>query len=461
MCQRNILSTGPSGFLRAVLLVIFIWGMLATPIAAFERYTAHGGPVRDLTLSPDGRTLVSASFDYSAVVWQAPDIIEKTVLYAHEAAVNTARFSPNGEILATAGDDGRIYIWRKEVLGNDDPEPIILSGHKGKVVNLSFSNDGTMLASASWDGSIGIWPLGEGIERAEAQSRFILGHDGAVNAVQFAPDNKHLYSAGQDGEVRYWRLSNSEYLRSVVYNGWSVSVVKIDELNDFVAYGSSDGTMNIDRLSDGSEVMRLGDERVPVLAIYHSPWHSLLAFGNAKGRVVVINTKDWSIVRDFNAANGPIWSLVIMPDGQSIVVAGLDDFITRWELFEFPPEFLERPGPARRFQPTAEISNGEKQFARKCSVCHTLSPDGKRRAGPTLFGVFGRMAGTLEGYPFSKALIDSDIVWDELTIEKLFAEGPDVVTPGTKMPIQRMRNQQDLIDLVAFLKTATKRTTVE
>jgi len=455
------MRTEPSEFLRAVPLVIFILGMLATPVAAFERYTAHGGPVRDLTLSPDGRTLVSASFDYSAVVWQAPDIIEKTVLYAHEAAVNTARFSPNGEILATAGDDGRIYIWRKEVLENEDPEPIILSGHKGKVVNLSFSSDGNTLASASWDGSIGIWPLGEGIEKAEAQSRFILGHEGAVNAVQFAPDNTHLYSAGQDGEVRYWRLSNNEYLRSVVYNGWSVSVVKVDELNDFVAYGSSDGTMNIDRLSDGSEVMRLGDERVPVLAIYHSPRYSLIAFGNAKGRVVVINTKDWSIVRDFNAANGPIWSLVIMPDGQSIVVAGLDDFITRWELFEFPPEFLERPGPARRFQPIAEISNGEKQFARKCSVCHTLSPDGKRRAGPTLFGVFGRMAGTLEGYPYSKALIDSDIVWDEFTIEKLFAEGPDIVTPGTKMPIQRMRNQQDLIDLVAFLKTATKKTTVE
>ena len=455
------MRTEPSEFLRAVPLVIFILGMLATPVAAFERYTAHGGPVRDLTLSPDGRTLVSASFDYSAVVWQAPDIIEKTVLYAHEAAVNTARFSPNGEILATAGDDGRIYIWRKEVLENEDPEPIILSGHKGKVVNLSFSSDGNTLASASWDGSIGIWPLGKGIEKAEAQSRFILGHEGAVNAVQFAPDNTHLYSAGQDGEVRYWRLSNNEYLRSVVYNGWSVSVVKVDELNDFVAYGSSDGTMNIDRLSDGSEVMRLGDERVPVLAIYHSPRYSLIAFGNAKGRVVVINTKDWSIVRDFNAANGPIWSLVIMPDGQSIVVAGLDDFITRWELFEFPPEFLERPGPARRFQPIAEISNGEKQFARKCSVCHTLSPDGKRRAGPTLFGVFGRMAGTLEGYPYSKALVDSDIVWDEFTIEKLFAEGPDIVTPGTKMPIQRMRNQQDLIDLVAFLKTATKKTTVE
>ena len=49
-------------------------------------------------------------------------------------------------------------------------------------------------------------------------------------------------------------------------NGWSVSVFVVDEANDIVAFGSSDGAMNIERLSDGSGVMRLGDERVPVLA---------------------------------------------------------------------------------------------------------------------------------------------------------------------------------------------------
>ena len=453
----------PGAFRAAIRLSAFLLSLIlvAVPAGAFDRYTAHGGPVRDLTISPDGSMLVSASFDYSAVVWTAPQIAEKSVLYAHEAAVNTARFSPDGSLLATAGDDGRIYLWKKDVLASDDPEPIVLSGHMGKVVNLAFSDDGSLLASASWDGSIGLWPMDNGPEAAAEDSRFIRGHDGPVNMVQFAPNGTHLYSAGYDGQVRYWKLSNGEYLRSIVRNGWSVSVMAIDEQRDMIAFGSSDGTMNIERLSDGKGIMRIGDERVPVLAIYHSPWHDMLAFGNAKGRVVVINTKDWSIVRDFNAANGPIWSLVIMPDGQSIVVAGLDDFITRWELFEFPPEFLERPGPARRFHPTAEIANGEKQFARKCSVCHTLSPDGRRRAGPTLFGVFGRMAGTLEGYPYSKALLDSDIVWNEETINRLFSEGPDVVTPGTKMPIQRMKNDQDRIDLVMFLKMATKETTVE
>ena len=101
------------------------------------------------------------------------------------------------------------------------------------------------------------------------------------------------------------------------------------------------------------------------------------------------------------------------------------------------------------------VSNGEKQFAKKCSVCHTLIPDGKRRAGPTLYKLFGRKAGTLEGYKFSKALLESEIIWDEISIHRLFTEGPDMVLPGTKMPIQRMKSSKNRVDLINFLKEAT------
>ena len=62
----------------------------------------------------------------------------------------------------------------------------------------------------------------------------------------------------------------------------------------------------------------------------------------------------------------------------------------------------------------------------------------------------------MEGYPYSDALIESTIVWNEATIDRLFKDGPDVVTPGTKMPIQRMKNAQDRQDLVRFLQSATK-----
>ena len=101
------------------------------------------------------------------------------------------------------------------------------------------------------------------------------------------------------------------------------------------------------------------------------------------------------------------------------------------------------------------MDNGAQQFARKCSVCHSLEPNYKSRAGPTLYGIFGRKAGTVEGYTYSEALKNSDLIWDEITISDLFDHGPDVVTPGSKMPIQVIKNDSDLNDLVLFLKIAT------
>ncbi len=214
-----------SSSLGWLFLCLSLIGLLPISASAFDRYTAHGGPVRDLALSPDGKHFVTASFDYSAVLWSADEIAEKSTLIGHEAALNTAQFSPDGKWLATGGDDGLVLVWKADQLTDESAEPIILRGHKGKIVHLAFSADNSMLASASWDGSIGIWPLGAGPEKAELGVRFITGHEGPVNAVQFSDDSQFLYSAGYDGQIRYWRLANDEYLRSVVKNGWSVSVL--------------------------------------------------------------------------------------------------------------------------------------------------------------------------------------------------------------------------------------------
>jgi cytochrome c len=91
-----------------------------------------------------------------------------------------------------------------------------------------------------------------------------------------------------------------------------------------------------------------------------------------------------------------------------------------------------------------------------CAACHTLTPDGGNRAGPTLHGVFGRRIATLPGYNFSPALKNLDIVWNATTIAKLFEIGPSHYTPGTKMPEQVIGNAADREALVRFLEKATR-----
>jgi cytochrome c len=99
-------------------------------------------------------------------------------------------------------------------------------------------------------------------------------------------------------------------------------------------------------------------------------------------------------------------------------------------------------------------SRGAELF-RKCAACHTVTADGGHRAGPTLHRLFGRTAGSRADYPYSAALEASDLVWTEHTVARLFEVGPEVMVPGSKMPLQRLPDARDRADLVAYLKRIT------
>jgi cytochrome c len=179
------------------------------------------------------------------------------------------------------------------------------------------------------------------------------------------------------------------------------------------------------------------------------------AVAGADGHLRVYRVADWTMHHDHVNPYGPIWAVAFTSDGSMIYHGGLDDYVIGLQIdppADFEPAVGEFP---RRFKPIEEMELGERQFARKCSVCHTLTPDDANRAGPTLYRLFGREAGTLPGYSYSDALLESDIIWTEETVAELFDKGPDVVTPGTKMPIQRIRDEEELVALVDFLKEAT------
>ena len=433
-----------------LIMVSFLFTMKSSH--SIEQYTAHGGPVKGLAVSKNNKLMASASFDYSVVVWDLNPIKDKITLIGHDAAVNAVEFSPRNDFLVSGGDDNNILLWSLNDISNinEEIEPIRLGNHRGKIADLEFSSDGKFLLSASWDGTVGVWDL-----KKRQKINSLVGHKGPVYSVKYSKDNKFIYSSGYDGEIKLWKVNNGEYVRPLIKNGWGISKFEVDEERNFIAFGSTDGQIKINKFDQDETILNIKEDRVPILSMYYLEKENMISFGNAKGRMIILDTRNWSLVRDFNAVNGPIWDNILFPNDSSLIVAGLDDFLTRWQIFDFPPKFLERPGPARRFNPVKEVSNGEKQFARKCSVCHTLVENGKKRAGPTLYKIFGRKAGTLEGYKYSKALIESDIIWNEESINRLFDEGPDKVTPGTKMPIQRMKKIQDRQDLVMFLKKAT------
>src|SRR5262249_56410502 len=111
-------------------------------------------------VSRDGKTIVSGSFDTSAILWSLQRNAAEQVLRFHEGAVNAVAILADGRI-ATGGADARIAIWQA---GEQRPQ-IVLEGHTAPVAGLAVSPDGRTLASASWDGTLRLWPLGGGAAR--------------------------------------------------------------------------------------------------------------------------------------------------------------------------------------------------------------------------------------------------------------------------------------------------------
>ncbi len=100
-----------------------------------------------------------------------------------------------------------------------------------------------------------------------------------------------------------------------------------------------------------------------------------------------------------------------------------------------------------------DAAKGEKIF-RKCKACHSLEA-GKKKVGPSLAGVFGRTAGSVEGFKYSASMKDSGIVWDEEILDQFLTKPKDVV-PKTKMSFRGLKKEQDRADLIAYLMEATK-----
>ncbi len=105
-------------------------------------------------------------------------------------------------------------------------------------------------------------------------------------------------------------------------------------------------------------------------------------------------------------------------------------------------------GPAH----SQDVAAGEKVFA-KCKACHVADTD-QNKVGPSLLNVFGRTAGTHEGFKYSPAMVEAGqggLVWDEETLAK-FLHNPKDMVPKTKMVFPGLKKEDEITNLLAYLK---------
>ncbi|MBX6425750.1 MAG: cytochrome c family protein [Variibacter sp.] len=97
-----------------------------------------------------------------------------------------------------------------------------------------------------------------------------------------------------------------------------------------------------------------------------------------------------------------------------------------------------------------DLSAGANAF-KKCQPCHAVGEGAANKVGPTLNGLEGRRAGSVEGYSYSEANKRSGIVWNEQTFKE-YIQNPRAVIPGTKMIFAGIKNETEIANLWAYLK---------
>ena len=110
--------------------------------------------------------------------------------------------------------------------------------------------------------------------------------------------------------------------------------------------------------------------------------------------------------------------------------------------------------PSLSFAQDAEA--GQRVF-NQCRACHTVDQGGRNGVGPNLYGVFDCRAGAVEGFRYSapmRAKAEEGLTWNEANL-RAYIINPKAVVPAGSMAFAGLRNEQQLNDLIAYLRRAT------
>ncbi|MDB5412365.1 MAG: cytochrome c family protein [Rubritepida sp.] len=109
---------------------------------------------------------------------------------------------------------------------------------------------------------------------------------------------------------------------------------------------------------------------------------------------------------------------------------------------------------------SAQDADAGQRVFNQCRACHTINQSGRSGVGPNLYGIWGRPAGSIEGFRYSAPMREkatAGLVWNEETLAAYITD-PKAVVPGGSMSYPGLRNEQQRNDLLAYLQRASTAT---
>lgn len=298
----------------------------------------HTGPVNSVAFGND-RTLASAGADGRIFLWDLAPPGQAHLLGTHDLPINKIAFSPDGRRLASAASDGRIKLWDvdHQALSVETP------AWSGCLNNLDFSPDGSLLATAGSDGNAKLWS-GSSLEYIRTLGLLDTSYR-ALNGIVFIPGTRTIATADQAGRIAILDLSSGDLIRSAE-SYHMLSALAVDRDGKRLASGSSDSSVEVWNVSSLERCSRFPNDEGGIGGIAFSPINDHLAISYVNRTVKLWDLQSQREHLCLVGHRGSVNGIAFSPEGRFLATASADETVKVWEVDSFDDELWTKQFPS-------------------------------------------------------------------------------------------------------------------
>jgi WD40 repeat protein/serine/threonine protein kinase/predicted Zn-dependent protease len=292
-------------------------------VRLLHSFIGHGMGVHALAFFPDGRRVLSGSFDGTVRLWDTETGKQLRRWLAHSAWVTAVAYAPDGRRVLSGSYDNTARLWEAET-GKRLRQFL---GHTQPVEAVAFSPDGRRALSGSRDKTMRLWDTDTGKEL-----RRFEGHADVVRSVAFSPDGRRALSGSFDKTLRLWDVKTGRELRRFKgHTHWVVSAVFSPDGKRILS-GSRDKTLRLWDVDSGRELRRFEGHTALIECVTFSPdgRRALSGADDATARLWDVDTGR-ELYR-FDGHKEAVCALAFSPDGRRALIAGVDKAFQLWSL---------------------------------------------------------------------------------------------------------------------------------
>ena len=326
-------------------------------------YTA---PVASVAFAPDASILAVGRDDHTVRLWRVSDGSPVQALMGTTAKVNSVGFAPNGLTLAAGAQDGSIRLWHRNPTGWNSPTVQTLVAAGPAVWSVAFQPaGGAILAAAGDDRTVRLWRISDG-----SLVRTLTGPRQPVVSMAWAPDGQTLAAGATDGVVRLWHVSDGSLLRTLAGPAGTVYSLAFAPDGQTLVTGGADSMVRTWRVADGSLIRTFEGHTAKVNSVAFAPDGSQIVSGSDD-----VAVRTWAPGGPTTMHLSPYISwLPLLILTQAVFLAGVSFFFAALNVFFRDTQAIMDVGIQAWFFLTPVIYSAEDVLPTYTNVMYWLNP---------------------------------------------------------------------------------------